>query len=281
MKLETLLLTPLLSFSICVAQPAANDFTTELNREGGGDEVVQTVRLLPLNQQSQVLQSVVHRIQAISREPQSIKNDSFLYVSNSARLLSETGTDDQILAAFGNLSQFGSAEPDAAFALAACKGPAGVAIIDALAKQRLPNLERAITPLTDDDKLRSNETLLPFFMLVKELAASVNPSGSGLAKQMRDDFASRYSSENGKLVLAAIDAELAKVTSRKSAAVGAPSTSTSTSLPSEKPSPTPKEQEAKSPTPSEAPTSSTPWSLVAVFIVAAIGLLWLLLKNRK
>jgi hypothetical protein len=34
-------------------------------------------------------------------------------------------------------------------------------------------------------------------------------------------------------------------------------------------------------TPSEAPTSSTPWSVVAVIIVAAIGLLWLLLKNRK
>ncbi len=34
-------------------------------------------------------------------------------------------------------------------------------------------------------------------------------------------------------------------------------------------------------TPSEEPTSSTPWSVVAVLIVAATGLLWLLLKGRK
>lgn len=35
------------------------------------------------------------------------------------------------------------------------------------------------------------------------------------------------------------------------------------------------------PTPSEEPTSSTPWSVVSVLIVAAAGLLWLLLKKRK
>lgn len=34
-------------------------------------------------------------------------------------------------------------------------------------------------------------------------------------------------------------------------------------------------------TQSEEPISSIPWSVVAVLIVAAIGLLWLLLKNRK
>jgi hypothetical protein len=34
-------------------------------------------------------------------------------------------------------------------------------------------------------------------------------------------------------------------------------------------------------TPSEDPASSTPWSIIVVLIVAAIGLLWLLLKKRK
>ncbi len=47
-----------------------------------------------------------------------------------------------------------------------------------------------------------------------------------------------------------------------------------------KPAPTPKAPEAKSPAASEEPTSSTPWSVIAVLIVAAIGLLWLLLKRR-
>lgn len=34
-------------------------------------------------------------------------------------------------------------------------------------------------------------------------------------------------------------------------------------------------------TPSEERTSSTPWSIIVVLIVAATGLLWLLVKNRK
>ena len=34
-------------------------------------------------------------------------------------------------------------------------------------------------------------------------------------------------------------------------------------------------------TPSEEPTSSTPWSVIIVLIVAATGLLWLLVKKRK
>lgn len=43
----------------------------------------------------------------------------------------------------------------------------------------------------------------------------------------------------------------------------------------------PKTPEAKpTPTPSDEPTSSTPWSIIVVLIVAACGLLWLLLKRQ-
>ncbi len=42
-----------------------------------------------------------------------------------------------------------------------------------------------------------------------------------------------------------------------------------------------KSPETKSTTPSEDPTSSTPWSIIVVLIVAAIGLLWLVLKRRS
>lgn len=38
---------------------------------------------------------------------------------------------------------------------------------------------------------------------------------------------------------------------------------------------------APAPTPSEEPSSSTPWSIIVVLIVAATGLLWLLVKKRK
>jgi hypothetical protein len=41
------------------------------------------------------------------------------------------------------------------------------------------------------------------------------------------------------------------------------------------------EAEATTPTPSEEPTSSTPWSIIAALIVAATGLMWLLVKKRK
>ena len=41
------------------------------------------------------------------------------------------------------------------------------------------------------------------------------------------------------------------------------------------------EAKPSSVTPSEKPTSSTPWSMIVVLVVVAIGLLWLLLKKRK
>ena len=44
---------------------------------------------------------------------------------------------------------------------------------------------------------------------------------------------------------------------------------------------TPKEPEPKAQARSEEPISSTPWSIIVVLIVAATGLLWLLLKKRK
>lgn len=80
--------------------------------------------------------------------------------------------------------------------------------------------------------------------------------------------------------------------------VGASETALFKSVAPEKPSPeddgnspdpapqaggrTPTESKAKPtvPTPSEQPTSSTPWSIIVVMIVAACGLLWLLLKRR-
>jgi hypothetical protein len=48
------------------------------------------------------------------------------------------------------------------------------------------------------------------------------------------------------------------------------------------PPPIPKPPDAKRiPSPSEEPSSSTPWSIIVMLIVAAIGLLWLFLRGRK
>lgn len=69
-------------------------------------------------------------------------------------------------------------------------------------------------------------------------------------------------------------AQGAAATPTKTAVTTAPSIS----LPPTKAKPS---EAAKLPAPSEEPTSSTPWSIILVLIVAATGLLWLLLKGRK
>lgn len=58
---------------------------------------------------------------------------------------------------------------------------------------------------------------------------------------------------------------------------------TTNSLPIVQPPAPKKSPEAKPtvPAPSKEPTSSTPWSVIVVLIIAATGLLWLLVKNRK
>lgn len=52
-------------------------------------------------------------------------------------------------------------------------------------------------------------------------------------------------------------------------------------VPSHVQPPSPKKALEAMPTPIEKPTSSTPWSIVVMLIVAVLGLLWLLLKKRK
>jgi hypothetical protein len=61
-------------------------------------------------------------------------------------------------------------------------------------------------------------------------------------------------------------------TTKSTSLVSSPSPKNGTKEPPAKPMPT---------TTSGEPTSSTSWSIIVVLIVAAIGLLWLMLKNRK
>jgi hypothetical protein len=169
-------------------------------------------------------------------------------ISNAAAALIAIGDEQAILSSFrsGVENIRPGEESDAVDALATCRDERAVAIIDGLARTRLGRLGEALIQSQDQDQRRARSDLLgSFVQLLKGLAKSANPTGIVLAKQLRDDFAARYGSDNGKLVLAAIDAELAKVTPPKSSAVDAPSTSTTTSLPSEKPASPPKAPEAK------------------------------------
>lgn len=179
----------------------------------------------------------------------------------------------------GNISP--TEEMDIVAALATCRDDHAAGLIERLARNRLEKLGETLIQTQDENERQARNDLLGSFVeILKSLARSANPSGGDRAKKIRDDFAALYASDNGKLVLAAIDAELAKIIPLKSAAVKAPRTLPASSLPSVKPLPVPISSEAKPSVTSDEPTSSTPWSVVVVLIVAAIGLLWLLLKRR-
>lgn len=64
----------------------------------------------------------------------------------------------------------------------------------------------------------------------------------------------------------------AALTDKQPPALNTPNKETQTTSPSHEPTPI---------TPGEEPASSTPWLILAVVVVAASGLLWLLLKGRK
>jgi hypothetical protein len=71
-------------------------------------------------------------------------------------------------------------------------------------------------------------------------------------------------------------------TSTMHAAQTAVSMASTVSVPPLQPLATAQAPEAKpAPTPTEEPASSTPWRIIVVMIVAAVGLLWLLLKRRS
>ncbi len=59
------------------------------------------------------------------------------------------------------------------------------------------------------------------------------------------------------------------------------SKSTDSTSPINEPAPKKTPEAKPASTPSDEPASSTPWSIIAVLIVAAAGLLWLLLKRRS
>jgi hypothetical protein len=93
---------------------------------------------------------------------------------------------------------------------------------------------------------------------------------------------SRYEAAFARLETLATQGQLPDATGSPASASSAPSKPLPKVAPSSPTSPAPKASASTLPAAAiEKPSSSTPWSVVAVLIVAAIGLLWLLLKNRK
>jgi hypothetical protein len=186
----------------------------EMTGEGGSEPALRKLRLLPTEDQIFVIDAIVHNLQSISAGPAPAPSTTVGYVCVAAGILYQVGTDEQIIQAFGKLSNFGHSEPDAAEILASCEGSGGVEIIQKLAEQRLPELESAINPKNDAERARSNNILIPFHFLVVHLNGATNPEGSRAAKKLRDQVAARYLSENGKSFVAVLDDEMTKTRSR-------------------------------------------------------------------
>jgi hypothetical protein len=186
----------------------------EMTGEGGSEPALRKLRLLPTEEQTLVVDAIVNNLQSISAGPAPASSTTVGYVCVAAGILYQVGTDEQIIQAFGKLSNFGHSEPDAAKILASCEGSGGVEIIQKLAEKRLPELNSAINPKNDDEKARSNDILIPFYTLVLRLDGAKNPQGPLAAKKLRDQVAARYVSENGKILVALLDEDMAKARSR-------------------------------------------------------------------
>lgn len=122
-----------------------------------------------------------------------------------------------------------------------------------------------------DEKLAAAlRQLLPLYVDAPERAAFIEKVLSGKA---RDEYLKWSSLQGVQPIQPVTDVG---ATSQKQS----PSISTNGPI---TPSPTPKAPEAKPAvsSPSEETTSTTPWSIIVVLIVAALGLLWLLLKRRS
>lgn len=182
--------------------------------EGGSEPALRKLRLLPEDQRVIVVESLIRKVQAISSRPIATSNESADYIRVTGGILLQIGTDEQIIQAFGTLSNFGHSEPDAATVLASCKGSGGVEIIQNLAEKRLPELESAINPKNEEERARTNDILIPFYSLVLCLDGARNPKGPRAAQRLRNQVAARYVSENGKIFVALLDKDMAKARSR-------------------------------------------------------------------
>ncbi len=252
--------------------------------EGGSEPALRKLRLLAADQQVSIVEALIRKVQGISSGPAVASPESGTYIRVAAGILYQIGTDEQIIKAFGALSNFGHAEPDAAKILALCEGSGGVEIIQKLAEKRLPELESAINPKNEEEKARSNDIVIPFYTLVLRLDGARNPQGPLAAKKLRDQVAARYVSENGKFLVALLDKDMAKARSRTKK-----DRSNSEPLPSKTNSDSPKAPETDSsnvhkqvqPQSQEKPDFPAPYKVVAMIaiILAGTALAWRFMKK--
>lgn len=190
MKTLLIILLSILICDFCHAAGIPVELAKEMDRRGEGDtsnSLLAAWDKVPTENQPQVINDFIRKLQNISEDPAFVKKDSAAFTANAALILSQYGTDDQIVEAFGNLSGFGNTQDSAAYALGACKGDGGVKILEALAEKRLSSLYLDWDSLSDDEKKRfEDENLTSFLRLIMGLYEAKHPSGPIAALRLRD-----------------------------------------------------------------------------------------------
>jgi hypothetical protein len=252
-----------------------------LKKDEGHVIVAKLMKEAPELRRKEFLAMIVDLVKSHLAATATSKNNKIQFY-NAVILLVDAGDEQAILDALKD--GIGNAELgdliEAIDALASCRGEEHTNIIERLARERLGILGDTLVITEDEDERRAKNDLLgAFAKILIGLASSANPSGMESARKIRDEFAVLYPSENGKLVLAAIDADLAKITPHKSALTRGPDNWTKSHPRDFKSPPTSNAPETGQGANSEKPKSSTPWSSIFVMIVAMVGLLWFLLKR--
>ena len=182
-----------------VAAASADEIMAMMQREAAGNKVARELPHLPRESQIQLLDSIAAKVGAIGRAETAIElPDRLTYVNNAAILLAQHGTDQQILAAFGNISGFQGMEGDAALALASCSDPKGIDTAESMAADRLSDLDnRDLTSLPQDEQEIMARKYLALSGIVHSLVRSANPGGIAAAERIREACASRLTSAVG------------------------------------------------------------------------------------
>jgi hypothetical protein len=188
-------------------------------KEDGHTVITKRIKDATEVKRKELLAMIVQLVKDDLAKPQVFNKSSDRVTTAAAHVFVATGAEQAMLDAFKeNLDNTRPGELiEIVESLAACRGEEQTDIIERLARDRLPILgDTLISSEIEAEKYARNDLLGSFSRILMELASSANPTGMASAKKIRDEFAVLYPSANGKLVLAAIDAELAKATPRRS-----------------------------------------------------------------
>ncbi len=177
-----------------------------------GRELGKQALKLPAAELSAALQVVVDRVKAVRGQAPTDEFDSNTYIRLAVGVLAEAGTDEQILEAFGNPTEFGSLAMYVGSALAACKGPQGAEIVERFVRGNLSEIEEVLkqVPPGQEPPPQVEELVTSAIWMMCDLATSANPIAQQSAARLRPEYYRLFGDGRWRDAIRAFDAEIAK-----------------------------------------------------------------------